>query len=104
MVSQWKRLCIRHGVRKVNIDTDLRMAFIGSAREFLHGGQHNRELDPRKLLTAATQGMASICRARFEAFGSAGQASRIRPVACAEMARRYLQGELTALVQPRQGV
>ncbi|MGX8883872.1 class II fructose-bisphosphate aldolase [Methylovorus sp. SPW-M1] len=95
---------IRHGVRKVNIDTDLRMAFIGSAREFLHGGQHNRELDPRKLLTAATQGMSSICRARFEAFGSAGQASRIRPVACAEMARRYRQGELTALVQPRQGV
>src|SRR5210317_1861520 len=67
---------IKHGVRKVNIDTDLRMASTGSVRRHLHDNPSN--FDPRKFLKESTAGMQSICKARFEAFGSAGHASKIK--------------------------
>ncbi len=81
---------IRHGVRKVNIDTDLRMAFTGAVRRYLAEPKNRHEIDPRKFLAAATNAMQDICRARFEAFGSAGKASAIKPVSLDEMAARYL--------------
>jgi len=66
---------IKHGVRKVNIDTDLRMASTGSVRKHLMDNPSN--FDPRKFLKESTNAMKAICQARFEAFGSAGQASKI---------------------------
>jgi fructose-bisphosphate aldolase class II len=78
---------IRSGVRKVNIDTDIRLAMTGAMRQSM--AIDRGEFDPRKALAAAKKAARSICKARFEAFGCAGQASRIKPVALEQMARRY---------------
>ncbi|HUW54203.1 MAG TPA: class II fructose-bisphosphate aldolase [Rhodanobacter sp.] len=78
---------IRSGVRKVNIDTDIRLAMTGAMRKLL--AEQPGEFDPRKVLIAARQAARGICKARFEAFGSAGKAPRIKPVAIEAMARRY---------------
>ncbi len=83
---------IRHGVRKVNIDTDLRMASTGAIRKFL--AENPKEFDPRKFLKASTAAMKGICKARYEAFGTAGNASKIKPVSLEAMAKRYKKGEL----------
>jgi fructose-bisphosphate aldolase class II len=83
---------IKHGVRKVNIDTDLRMASTGAIRKHLHDNPKN--FDPRKYLAAATQGMKEICLDRYQAFGTAGNASKIRPINLEDMTSRYAKGEL----------
>ncbi|MAT51371.1 MAG: fructose-bisphosphate aldolase class II [Porticoccaceae bacterium] len=83
---------IRHGVRKVNIDTDLRLASTGAIRRFL--ARNPSEFDPRKYLSKATQAMKEICLARYEAFGTAGNASKIRPISLEDMFKRYEAGEL----------
>jgi fructose-bisphosphate aldolase class II len=83
---------IKHGVRKVNIDTDLRMASTGAIRKHLHENKAN--FDPRKFLAAATKGMKDICKARYEAFGTAGNASKITALSLDAMTDRYLSGEL----------
>ena len=67
---------IKSGVRKVNIDTDLRMASTGAVRKFLAENPSN--FDPRKFLKESTKAMAEICKARYEAFGCAGHASKIK--------------------------
>ena len=90
---------IRHGVRKVNIDTDLRLASTGAVRRFLGQPENARNFDPRKFLLASTAAMQDICKARFEAFGSAGQASKIKAVSCEVMAGKYRKGELAAVVK-----
>jgi fructose-bisphosphate aldolase class II len=83
---------IRNGVRKVNIDTDLRMASTGAIRKHLHDNPSN--FDPRKYLAAATKAQKEICKARYEAFGTAGNASKIKPVNLEIMTERYAKGEL----------
>ena len=83
---------IKHGVRKVNIDTDLRMASTGATRKFL--AEHPKEFDPRKFLIASTKAMKDICKARYEAFGTAGNASKIKPINLDDMVRRYEKGLL----------
>ena len=83
---------IKHGVRKVNIDTDLRMASTGAIRKHLHDNKSN--FDPRKFLAAATKGMKDICKARYEAFGTAGNASKMTALSLDAMTGRYLSGEL----------
>jgi fructose-bisphosphate aldolase class II len=83
---------IKHGVRKVNIDTDLRMASTGAVRKFL--AENKKEFDPRKFLMASTKAMKDICRARYEAFGTAGNASKIKPISLEAMVKRYDKGEL----------
>ncbi len=83
---------IRHGVRKVNIDTDLRMASTGAIRKFF--AENRKEFDPRKYLAAATKAMKGICLARYEAFGTAGNASKIKPLSLDAMTTRYAKGEL----------
>ena len=88
---------IRHGVRKVNIDTDLRLASTGAIRRFL--ARNPAEFDPRKYLGESVKAMRAICEARYEAFGTAGQADRIKPVSLAEMTRRYSAGELQQVVK-----
>jgi fructose-bisphosphate aldolase class II len=84
---------IKNGVRKVNIDTDLRMASTGAIRK--HLAENKANFDPRKFLKEATKGMSDICRNRYEAFGAAGQASKIKKVFNLEdMQKRYDKGEL----------
>lgn len=87
---------IKSGVRKVNIDTDLRMASTGSVRKHLHDNPSN--FDPRKFLAEATKGMTDICKNRYEAFGSAGQASKIKPHSLEIMFEQYEKGALDAKV------
>ena len=83
---------IKHGVRKVNIDTDLRMASTGAIRRFL---AHNKaEFDPRKYLKETITAMRDICIARYEAFGTAGNAPKIKPISLEAMFQRYEKGEL----------
>jgi fructose-bisphosphate aldolase class II len=88
---------IKHGVRKVNIDTDLRMASTGATRRYL--AQNPKDFDPRKFLAETTKAMRAICKARYEAFGSAGQAGKIKPIALDSMATRYAKGELNAIIK-----
>ena len=78
---------IRSGVRKVNIDTDLRLAMSGAMRRLMVTDR--KEFDPRKFFKAARDAARDICRERFEAFGCAGHASRIKPLALEALARRY---------------
>ena len=87
---------IKHGVRKVNIDTDLRMASTGAMRRFF--AENKKEFDPRKFLAVATKAMKDICRARYEAFGTAGNASKIKPLSLEAMTQRYAKGELDPVV------
>jgi fructose-bisphosphate aldolase class II len=84
---------IRHGVRKINIDTDCRMAMTGAVRKVLH--QDRVEFDPRKFLKPAMDAMRVLCAQRFEEFGAAGQADKIRPLPLSAMAKRYASGELS---------
>jgi fructose-bisphosphate aldolase class II len=86
---------IKHGVRKVNIDTDLRLAATGAIRRFL--AENKAEFDPRKYLKVAEKAMQQIVVERYQEFGTAGQASKIKPMALSAMAQRYQAGEL----QPR---
>ena len=83
---------IKHGVRKVNIDTDLRMASTGAIRRYMH--QNPSAFDPRKYLGEATKAMSEICVARYEAFGTAGQGSKIKAADLEVMVKRYDSGEL----------
>jgi len=87
---------IKNGVRKVNIDTDLRMASTGSIRKHLNDAPDN--FDPRKYLAEATKGMTEICKARYEAFGAAGNASKIKPLSLEVMFEKYEAGQLDAKV------
>lgn len=83
---------IKHGVRKVNIDTDLRLASTGAIRRFL--AENQAEFDPRKYLQQTINEMKAICVARYEAFGTAGNASKIKSVGLETMFQRYEAGEL----------
>ncbi|MBN8184614.1 class II fructose-bisphosphate aldolase [Roseibium aggregatum] len=78
---------IKSGVRKVNIDTDNRLAMTAAVRKALTNDPS--EFDPRKYLKPAMELMAQVCRDRFEAFGTAGHASRIRPLPLEAIAQRY---------------
>lgn len=78
---------IRNGVRKVNIDTDIRLAMSGSLRRMMM--TRAEEFDPRKFLAEATRAARALCRERFEAFGSAGHAERIAPLPLERMAARH---------------
>ena len=78
---------IKHGVRKVNIDTDLRLAATGAIRRFL--AENPAEFDPRKYFKESLVAMRDICVARYEAFGTAGHASKIKPMSLAAMQERY---------------
>ena len=78
---------IKHGVRKVNIDTDLRLASTGAIRRFM--AQNPAEFDPRKYLAVATKAMKEICLARYQSFGCVGHASKIKPISLEGMAAKY---------------
>ncbi|MGE4535219.1 class II fructose-bisphosphate aldolase [Halomonas sp.] len=88
---------IKHGVRKVNIDTDLRLASTGAVRRFL--AENPSEFDPRKYLKETVAAMRELCIARYEAFGTAGNASKIKPINLEAMFERYASGELDPKVR-----
>jgi fructose-bisphosphate aldolase class II len=78
---------IKYGVRKVNIDTDLRLASTGAMRREM--AKNPAEFDPRKFFAKTVTAMQEICVARYEAFGTAGQASKINPISLEKMVNRY---------------
>lgn len=83
---------IKHGVRKINIDTDLRLASTGAIRRFM--AQHPAEFDPRKYLQESVKAMADICKDRYQAFGTAGHASKIKAISLEKMVTMYESGQL----------
>jgi fructose-bisphosphate aldolase class II len=85
---------IKHGVRKINVDTDNRMAITGAIRKILI--EKPGEFDPRAYLKPAKEAMRKVCQARFVEFGSAGHADKIKALSTATMAKRYVSGELHA--------
>ncbi len=78
---------IKHGVRKINIDTDLRLASTGAMRRMM--AEKPSEFDPRKFFAATVEAMKQICVDRYEAFGTAGNAEKIRPISLEKMVSRY---------------
>ena len=83
---------IKHGVRKINIDTDLRLASTGAVRRYL--AENPAAFDPRSYLKETITAMKDIAVARYEAFGTAGNASKIRALSLDAMTGRYDSGEL----------
>jgi fructose-bisphosphate aldolase class II len=81
------QLGIKHGVRKINVDTDCRMAITGAIRKVL--AETPEKFDPRDYLKPARDAMKKVCTARMVSFGQAGHASKIKPVTLGEMAKRY---------------
>jgi fructose-bisphosphate aldolase class II len=81
------RLGIKNGVRKINVDTDNRMAMTGAIRKVL--SETPEKFDPRDYLKPARDAMRQVCKDRMVAFGQAGQASKIKPVTCKEFAKVY---------------
>ena len=88
---------IKHGVRKVNIDTDLRLASTGAIRKFI--AENPAEFDPRKYLGKTIEAMKEICVSRYLAFGCEGMTDKIKPISLEKMAVRYNKGELKQLVK-----
>jgi fructose-bisphosphate aldolase, class II len=88
---------IKYGVRKINIDTDLRLAATGAIRRYL--ALHKAEFDPRKYNLEAKKAMIDICIERYEAFGTAGNASKIKPLSLEKMSDLYRQGNLDPKIQ-----
>src|SRR6201996_4047426 len=84
---------IKHGVRKINIDTDNRMAMTGQIRRIF--AEQPGEFDPRKYLKPAMEAMTKVCKQRLEEFGTAGNAPKINPLPLSAMAQRYAKGELS---------
>jgi len=80
---------IKYGVRKVNIDTDIRMASTGAIRQYIAQQENASDFDPRKIYNAARQATKALCQSRYEAFGSAGHAGKIKAIPLAEMRKRY---------------
>jgi fructose-bisphosphate aldolase, class II len=87
---------IKHGVRKINIDTDIRLAMTAAIRKYLN--EHKSAFDPRDYLKPAREAAKQICKQRYEQFGCAAMASKIKPVALDRVAERYKKGELRQTV------
>jgi fructose-bisphosphate aldolase class II len=88
---------IKHGVRKINIDTDIRLAMTAAVRKYLF--ENPTKFDPRDFLKPAREAAVQICKARYISFGCEGMASKIKPVPLDKMAERYKAGELAQIVQ-----
>jgi len=88
---------IKHGVRKVNIDTDIRLAMTAAIRQFMN--DKKSAFDPRDYLKPARAAAKEICKQRYQQFNCAGQASKIKSLPLEKMAQRYASGELRAIVQ-----
>jgi fructose-bisphosphate aldolase class II len=87
---------IKNGVRKVNVDTDLRLASTAAIRKFFF--ENPSEFDPRKYLLLSKDAMKDVVKNRLEEFGAAGNASKIKPSSLSIMASRYQSGELSSII------
>jgi fructose-bisphosphate aldolase class II len=88
---------IRHGVRKINIDTDIRLAMTAAMRRFMF--ENPAKFDPRDFLKPAREAAKQVCKARYVSFGCEGQAGKIKAVPLEKIADRYKKGELAQLVK-----
>ena len=88
---------IKHGVRKVNIDTDLRLAITGAIRRYM--ATNPGKFDPRDYLKPAREAAMKICIERYTQFGCEGQAGKIKPVSLDKIAEKYKSGELAQVVR-----
>ncbi len=88
---------IRHGVRKINIDTDIRLAMTAAVRRFMF--ENPSKFDPRDFLKPAREAAKQVCKARYVSFGCEGQAGKIKPVSLEKVAERYKKGELAQVVK-----
>jgi fructose-bisphosphate aldolase class II len=88
---------IKHGVRKINIDTDIRLAMTAAIRKYLF--ENPGKFDPRDYLKPAREAAKEICKARYLAFGCEGQAGKIKSIPLEQMAERYKSGQLAQLVK-----
>ena len=88
---------IKHGVRNINIDTDIRLAMTAAIRKYLF--ENPSKFDPRDYLKPAREAAKEICKARFLAFGCEGQAGKIKSIPLEQMAERYKSGQLAQLVK-----
>jgi fructose-bisphosphate aldolase class II len=91
------QLGIKHGVRKINIDTDIRLAMTGAIRRYL--AENPSKFDPRDYLKPAREAAKMVCKARFLSFGCEGQGAKIRVVPLEKMAEKYQQGTLSQMVK-----
>jgi fructose-bisphosphate aldolase class II len=91
------QLGIKYGVRKVNIDTDIRLAMTAAVRKFLF--ENPTKFDPREFLKPAREAATALCKLRYEQFGCAGMASKIKPIPLDQMALRYQKGELAPITR-----
>jgi fructose-bisphosphate aldolase, class II len=87
---------IKHGVRKINIDTDIRLAMTGAIRKFMN--ENKSHFDPRDYLKPARAAAKAICKERYVQFGCEGQAGKIKPAALTDIAGKYATGALTQVV------
>jgi fructose-bisphosphate aldolase class II len=87
---------IKHGVRKINIDTDIRLAMTGAVRKFM--AENPEKFDAREWLKPAREAAKQICKQRYLEFGCEGQAGKIRGDALQVVAKKYAQGELAQVV------
>jgi fructose-bisphosphate aldolase class II len=87
---------IKHGVRKINIDTDIRLAMTAAVRKFM--AENPEKFDAREWLKPAREAAMKICRQRYLEFGCEGQAAKIKPIPLTDMATRYSRGELAQTV------
>ena len=88
---------IKHGVRKINIDTDIRLAMTAAVRRYL--SENPSKFDPRDYLKPAREAAMKICKARYLSFGCEGQAAKIKPLPLDKMAEKYKKGELSQVVK-----
>jgi fructose-bisphosphate aldolase class II len=87
---------IKHGVRKINIDTDIRLAMTAAIRKFF--AENPSKFDPREYLKPAREAAKVICKQRYQQFGCEGQAGKIKALPLTDIARRYTSGELAQVV------
>jgi fructose-bisphosphate aldolase class II len=88
---------IKHGVRKINIDTDIRLAMTGAVRKFM--AEYPDKFDAREWLKPAREAAYRICKQRYLEFGCEGQGPKIKPMGLSDVAQRYTRGELAQIVQ-----
>jgi fructose-bisphosphate aldolase class II len=88
---------IKHGVRKINIDTDIRLAMTAAIRKYMN--EHKSAFDPRDYLKPAREAAKLICKQRYEQFGCAGMGSKIKAIPLDAIAAKYKAGELSQIVK-----
>ena len=88
---------IKFGVRKINIDTDIRLAMTGAVRKFL--AENPEKFDAREWLKPAREAAKAICKQRYIEFGCEGQGAKIKGASLNTMAQKYAAGELAQVVR-----